>query len=322
MTLTEFKLEINKLASKKIPFIFVMDFDKQNPFVCTLENAEKEKVFYQINNKGNFKNSKSNKIDFKAEKISKKEFNNSFKVVRNGLEKGDSYLTNLTFSTPIKFNKKTNLLNVLKETKAKYKLCFKEQFISFSPEIFIKINENKIATFPMKGTINANILNAKEKVLTNKKEIQEHNTIVDLLRNDLSMVSTNVQIEKFRYIDKLTTNKGNILQVSSEITGDLPKNWKENLGDILLKLLPAGSISGAPKQKTLEIIHKAEKHKRGYYSGIFGVFDGENLDTSVLIRFIEKIDSNYFYKSGGGITYLSNNEEEYNEVNQKIYLPK
>ena len=110
--------------------------------------------------------------------------------------------------------------------------------------------------------------------------------------------------------------------MSSKISANLQNNWHENIGDILTSLLPAGSITGTPKKKTIEILNKVEEYDRGFYTGIFGFFDGENLDSSVMIRFIE-IDKKgeLFYKSGGGITCDSNVELEYQELLDKIYLP-
>jgi para-aminobenzoate synthetase component 1 len=135
------------------------------------------------------------------------------------------------------------------------------------------------------------------------------------------MVAENVCVKRYRYIDTLHTNKGDLLQVSSEISGDLPVNYKEKLGDLLLELLPAGSICGAPKTKTLEIIEQAEGYDRGFYTGIFGYFDGENLDSAVMIRFIEQQTDGLVFKSGGGITSQSNNQSEYDELIRKIYVP-
>ncbi|NLN13588.1 MAG: aminodeoxychorismate synthase component I, partial [Arcobacter skirrowii] len=105
------------------------------------------------------------------------------------------------------------------------------------------------------------------------------------------------------------------------ISGNLDDNWSDNLGDILLALLPAGSITGTPKKSTIDILKKVENYNRGFYTGIFGVFDGKNLQSFVLIRFIEKIDGEFFYKSGGGITSDSRVEDEYKELIDKIYLP-
>ena len=88
------------------------------------------------------------------------------------------------------------------------------------------------------------------------------------------------------------------------------------------KLLPAGSISGAPKEKTVQIIQQAEGEKRGYYTGIFGYFDGNNLESAVAIRYIEKNEQGeMLFRSGGGITSQSSLEEEYQEILEKVYVP-
>jgi para-aminobenzoate synthetase component I len=109
--------------------------------------------------------------------------------------------------------------------------------------------------------------------------------------------------------------------VSSEITGNLREDYKTMLGDILIQLLPAGSVSGAPKTKTLEIIKEVEAQKRGYYTGVFGCFNGKELDSGVMIRFIENKDGKYYYRSGGGITTQSVVALEYQEAIDKVYVP-
>ena len=173
----------------------------------------------------------------------------------------------------------------------------------------------------MKGTIDASEPEAETRILNDPKETAEHHTIVDLIRNDLSLVATNVAVEKFRFLNTIRTHDRTLLQVSSEITGQLPDNYKEHLGDIFHKLLPAGSICGAPKRKTLEIINKSEIYKRGFYTGVFGIFDGLDLQSAVMIRYIEKADNQLTFKSGGGITALSDPIKEYQELIDKVYVP-
>ena len=173
----------------------------------------------------------------------------------------------------------------------------------------------------MKGSIDASLPDAEKQIINDSKESAEHATIVDLIRNDLSRVAIQVKVDRYRYIDKINTNQGSLLQVSSQVSGILPKDYHNNLGEIIFNLLPAGSISGAPKSKTLDIINEAENYNRGFYTGIFGIFDGKNLDSSVMIRFIESNNNKMIFKSGGGITVNSNMEHEYNEMIQKVYLP-
>lgn len=325
MNISKFKKTINEYTQNSIPYLFVLDFEFEKPFICKLDELEKNNIFYEIKDKRNFNQNFNfpNPIKLEVGKIKKNSYEKAFKTVQKNILNGNSYLLNLTFPTKIK--SESSLIQFFKQAKSSYKLFFKDEFVSFSPECFIQINDNKIYTFPMKGTINASIPNAKEIITNDKKEIYEHNTIVDLMRNDLAMVSTNVKINRFRYIDTIKTSRENLFQVSSEIEGTLPKNWQSNFGDLLLKLLPAGSISGAPKQKTIQIIEQAENQKRGYYTGVFGVFDGKNVDTAVLIRYIENqtnsLNNEFVYRSGGGITALSNIENEYTEILQKIYIP-
>ena len=126
---------------------------------------------------------------------------------------------------------------------------------------------------------------------------------------------------KYRYLEKVDTYRGAIYQTSSEICGELNENWQASIGSLLAKLLPAGSISGAPKEKTVEIIQQAEIEQRGYYTGIFGYFDGENLESAVAIRFIEQNNERLLFRSGGGITAKSVLNDEYNELLEKVYVP-
>src|SRR5690606_39010865 len=126
-----------------------------------------------------------------------------------------------------------------------------------------QIKDGSILSFPMRGTINAEISDAEHIILRGEKEIAERNTIVDLLRNDLSGIATDVCVEAFRYIERIKTHEGALLQVSSKIRGKLPADFYQHLGEILMSLLPAGSVSGAPKAKTMDIIRKAENYKRG-----------------------------------------------------------
>lgn len=101
----------------------------------------------------------------------------------------------------------------------------------------------------MKGTIDATLPDAEQLLMQDTKEAAEHATIVDLIRNDLSMVSEHVEVTSYRYIDRLQTNKGPILQTSSEICGTLPEDYTAHLGDIIFRLLPAGSITAPPSPK-------------------------------------------------------------------------
>ena len=186
----------------------------------------------------------------------------------------------------------------------------------------MEITEGTIRTFPMKGTIDATLPQAEQTLLSNAKEQAEHATIVDLLRNDLSQIATDVHVARYRYVEEIHTHRGALLQTSSEIVGRLPENYLSQLGDILMPLLPAGSITGAPKLATVQSIAEAETYDRGYYTGIMGCFDGTSLQSAVMIRFVEQhSDGSLVFKAGGGITTRSNAKSEYQELLDKVYAP-
>ncbi len=314
--------KINNYGIQHKPFFLVVDFEQKNPQLFDIDQLQNEQIkvafpTFQTNESSN--KTKLDNIILSKQPITYVEYKKGFDVVQQNLHYGNSFLTNLTASTPIELNCKLDTL--YEQATAKYKINFKNEWVCFSPEIFIQINNGKIVSYPMKGTIDASIPDAEHFILNDPKEKAEHYTIVDLIRNDLSMVAQNVQVNRFRYIDTLKTSSKTLLQVSSEISGELPKDYMQHLGDIIFTLLPAGSISGAPKAKTIEIIQEAENEPRGYYTGAAFYFDGKDLDSCVLIRFVEKIKKKYFYKSGGGITTNSNPENEYQELIDKIYVP-
>lgn len=247
------------------------------------------------------------------------EYEARFNRVQHHLGYGDSFLLNLTVKTPIGLN--CSLREVYNRAQARYKCWYQNEFIVFSPETFVQIRGNKIYAYPMKGTIDASLPSAAEQILNDPKEKAEHITIVDLIRNDLSQVATAVEVTRFRYVDEIKTNRARLLQVSSEITGRLPDDFHHQLGNLLVKLLPAGSVSGAPKAKTCTVIRATEGANRGFYTGVLGYFDGVNLDSGVMIRFIEYQDGRYYYRSGGGVTTQSEAAKEYQELLDKIYVP-
>lgn len=312
---------MNEYGKSKIPFLFVIDFEMKHPIVLQLNEVDPSILLFNINGKRNYniELKPGNSILFQKHPINIEEYKAVFKKVRAEINAGNTYLLNLTFPTKIDTN--LTLEEIFFLSRAEYKLLYKNKFVVFSPESFVKISGGSISSFPMKGTIDASIENAEQIILNDPKETAEHNTIVDLIRNDLSMVAKNVHVVKFRYIEKIITNDKTLLQVSSKITGRLEDDFYSRIGEIIFDLLPAGSISGAPKKKTVEIIKEYEIYSRGFYTGVFGYFDGSSLDSGVMIRFIENTNDGLIYKSGGGITFMSNPESEYQELIDKVYVP-
>ena len=381
--------KINRLASQDEPFLFVINYQGDKAFIRLLSDINPEECLFDFEGRGNFSHARKETL---KEEILKKEtlkeetsettwqiepplyedYERSFNIVKSNIMAGNSYLTNLTCRVPVSCN--LSLEEIFHRAKGKYKLLLRRKrtqaedkahlkeenieenltpFVCFSPETFVRIKGGRIYSYPMKGTLDASLPDAEKQLMEDRKEAAEHATIVDLIRNDLSRVAENVRVDKYRYIDVLHTNKGDILQTSSEISGRLPEDYPHHLGEILDAQLPAGSITGAPKDKTMQIIQEAEGYDRGFYTGIMGIYDQGELNSAVMIRFIEEETSpvdfetdgeknfkasegkgdeasegkrdeasrKLYFKAGGGITSKSDCRKEYEEVIQKIYLP-
>ena len=378
--------KINQLASQDEPFLFVINYQGDKAFIRLLSDINPEECLFDFEGRGNFSHARKETL---KEEILKKEtlkeeisettwqiepplyedYERSFNIVKCNIMAGNSYLTNLTCRVLVSCN--LSLEEIFHRAKGKYKLLLRRKrtqaedkahlkeenieenltpFVCFSPETFVRIKGGRIYSYPMKGTLDASLPNAEKQLMEDRKEAAEHATIVDLIRNDLSRVAEDVRVDKYRYIDVLHTNKGNILQTSSEISGRLPEDYPHHLGEILDAQLPAGSITGAPKDKTMQIIQEAEGYDRGFYTGIMGIYDQGELNSAVMIRFIEeetspvdfetdgeknfkakegkasegkepKASRELYFKAGGGITSKSDCQREYEEVIQKIYLP-
>ncbi len=312
---------VNALAVQKSPFFFLIDFEKKKPLVLSPQEAKAQGLLFDVNGNKNFDAAPNAIINPKVNihSLDFEKYKKAFDRVLEELKQGNSYLVNLTFPTKIELE--ASLEELFHAAKAPYRLWVKNKLLSYSPECFIKIKVGQMFSYPMKGTLDASQPNAKEILLGNPKELWEHSTIVDLIRNDLSQYARGVKVNKFRYLETIHHQAKELLQVSSEIEGKLNPDWRTYLGEIIWHLLPAGSISGAPKTKTIDIIQAVEERERGYYTGIYGYFDGENLDSAVAIRYIEQQDKAFYYWSGGGITAYSKIEEEYQELKDKIYVP-
>ena len=312
---------INRMSNRGLPFILIADFKCQNNVVIPLSDVDPNEILYDVNGVKNFQNinTPESKSVLKRTSVNFNQYRTAFEKVHKEIAAGNTYLLNLTFPTEVEST--DSLKTIFYQSNAKYKLWYKNKFVVFSPEKFVSIKNNKISSYPMKGTIDANLAGAEDLILSNEKERAEHSTIVDLIRNDMSIHAKNVVVEKFRYVDEVRTNEKHLLQVSSKISGDLDKNHQDYLGEVIYSLLPAGSVTGAPKKKTLEIIDEVENYDRGFYTGVFGIFDGETFDSGVMIRFIENNEGNLVYKSGGGIHFLSDAMAEYQEMIDKVYVP-
>lgn len=313
--------KMNAFEQDKTPFFFIVSYDGKEGEVLPLSETAENDIYFQTPDVQNFGAEKETltHVVWNTFPIALEKYKEGFDQVKNAIQQGDTYLLNYTCETPVQTNH--SLEQLFLAASAKYKLFYKDLFIHFSPEPFVKIIDNTISSFPMKGTIDGRLKDALKQIIENEKELHEQFTIVDLIRNDLSIVAEHVRVENFRYVEKIKTQGSELLAVSSKIKGNIKKEFKQKTGSIMEKLLPAGSICGAPKAKTIEIIRSVETHERGYYTGVWGIYNGREVDSCVIIRYLEKRAHGFIFKSGGGITSQSICEKEYQEMKEKVYVP-
>ncbi len=239
----------------------------------------------------------------------------TIEALQRQLAQGNSYLVNYCSQTHVALD--AELSSLYNQSAAPYTVWLEDQFLAFSPEAFVSVMDNQISTTPMKGTgFDPQLL------LADAKEQAEHATVVDLLRNDLGRVARDIKLAKYRYLSEIPQADGRTLfQTSSEITGTMPANWRSEIGTWLPRLLPAGSVTGAPKTETLALIHRYEAEPRGFFTGIAVLFDGESLYSCVLIRFLDLAAEILCFRSGAGITIYSDAAQEYEEILNKVYIP-
>lgn len=193
------------------------------------------------------------------------------------------------------------------------------ELVGASPETLIKITDRQAYTYPLAGTRprgkdKQEDDTLEQELLKDEKELAEHTMLVDLGRNDLGKISEfgSVEVEKYQEIVKFS----HVMHIASTVKGKVRKD-KDAL-DAIDAILPAGTLSGAPKIKAMEIIDKLEDNKRGIYGGAIGYIDFTgNLDTCIAIRLAYKKQDTVFVRSGAGIVYDSIAKKEYQECKHK-----
>lgn len=315
--------EMNRLGEARVPFLWGISYDFASAFVEACPEGQGD-LLWHVGRYGNDLGLpaplRTPLLEVKSP-LARAAYSGMFATVRRGLLRGDSFLANLTGATEVECS--GSMRDVFLSSSAPFRLMLGDSFVCFSPEPFVRISGGRISAFPMKGTADATVEGAEQALLDDYKEMCEHYTIVDLMRNDLNSVATDVHVERFRYVERIATSSGAILQTSSEITGRLAPEMAYRFGDVILPMLPAGSITGAPKEATVELIRHAEPVARGWYTGVFGYFDGEEMQTAVMIRCLQRAaDGRLFFHSGGGITVNSREEDEYAELQAKVCLAK
>ena len=188
-----------------------------------------------------------------------------------------------------------------------------------SPETLVKLQDGVLHTFPLAGTRPRGRTDEEdrlmeEELLTDEKELAEHNMLVDLGRNDLGKISKfgSVQVEKLHFIERFS----HVMHIGSTVRGEIRE--ENDALDAVEAVLPAGTLSGAPKIRACQLIGELENNKRGIYGGAVGYIDFTgNMDTCIGIRIAYKKNGKVFVRSGAGIVADSVPEREYEECINK-----
>ena len=251
---------------------------------------------------------------------SKSEYIENINRIRNYIKEGDTYQINYTVKGKFDFygSLQSLFLSLIFNQSAQYSALINnggEYVISISPELFFEVKENKIFAKPMKGTIRRGYNNFTDKInsetlLNSKKDRAENVMILDLLRNDLGKISklNSVKVTSSFTIEKYESLFQMISCVESELTNT-------NIEKILKNIFPCGSITGAPKIRTMEIINEIENEPRGIYTGAIGIIGKDQLKFNVPIRTISISKSGKGEIGlGSGVVWDSDPEEEYKET--------
>lgn len=345
ISIIEPKLKFNNLDELNIPKI---SFYLYKDYICydhythkifiisnVLENDIREYEEIKLSQNDLYKelNEYGNNIDekFKNEKIeyisnySKEEFIEKVKIAKEYIQNGDLFQVVLSQRVSCKTKKSgLQIYRKLRNSNPSPYMFYIEfegyKIIGSSPESLVSLRENKVITNPIAGTRKrgANELEDKalsEDLLNDEKEKAEHVMLVDLGRNDIGKVSKigTVEVHDFMKIEKFS----HVMHITSTVSGEI-ENGKDAFS-ALKACLPAGTVSGAPKIRAMEIIEELENRKRGVYAGAVGYFSyGGSMDMSIAIRTVVLKDKVAYMQAGSGIVYDSVPELEYEETLNKL----
>ena len=299
---------------KNLKNLYLLKCDEINKFIAKINNTYNSTEYLN-------KNKKKNKI---ISNVTKNSFLNSISKAKELINNGEIFQVVLSQrfetilnKTPINFYKKLRILNPSP-------FMFFFNFDNFkiagsSPEILVRVRDNKITIRPIAGT-RPRGRNFKEdnkfqkELLNDKKEISEHLMLLDLGRNDVGKVSKigSVKVDQKFKIEKYS----HVMHIVSNVVGDFDN--KNSLLDTLFSGFPAGTVSGAPKIRAMEIIDDLEMSKRKLYAGGIGYFTPNNeMDTCIALRTALIIDNKIYVQSGAGIVADSIPLSEYKETVNK-----
>ena len=268
-------------------------------------------------------NHKKNKSKIKSN-ISKKQFKNYVKKAKKYIAKGDIFQVVLSQRFERKINKTPleiyNHLRLSNPSPFMFYFNFGDfKILGSSPEILVRLRNNKVTIRPIAGTrprgnTKKQDLKYKNDLLKDKKELSEHLMLLDLGRNDVGKVT---KINTVKVTESFNVEKySHVMHIVSNVEGELDK--KHSIFETLLSGFPAGTVSGAPKIRAMEIIDELEKNKRKLYAGGIGYFtSSKEFDTCIALRTALIKNNKFYVQSGAGIVAGSVAEKEYQETVNK-----
>ena len=282
----------------------------------TFQDFENIKLPFKFNYKKNINKIKSN--------ISKNIFKNNVKRAKKYIAKGDIFQVVLSQRFERKINKSPleiyNHLRILNPSPFMFYFNFEDfKILGSSPEILVRLRNNEVTIRPIAGTRprgknKKQDLKYKKDLLKDKKELAEHLMLLDLGRNDVGKVS---KINSVKVTESFSVEKySHVMHIVSNVVGKFDK--KNSLFETLLSGFPAGTVSGAPKIRAMEIIDELEKSKRKLYAGGIGYFTPNNeFDTCIALRTALIKNNKFYVQAGAGIVADSKPEKEYAETVNK-----
>ncbi len=314
-------IAFNKI-NKKITIILNI---KTNDLENNYKNACEELINIKeiLSKKIIVKKQEINEISFK-QTFSKEKFCEIVKKAKHYITEGDIFQVVLSNKQESKFY--GNLLTVYKNLKDinpspyMFNIKFDDlEIAGASPESLVSVKNGIATTCPLAGTCKRGATKDDDEklikaLLENEKELAEHNMLVDLGRNDLGKVCEfgSIIVEEYKTIKKFS----HVSHIASKVCGKIKKEF--DCLDVIASVIPAGTLSGAPKKRACEIIDELEKTKRGIYGGAIGFIDFKgNTDLCIGIRMAVLKDKKAFVQSGAGIVFDSIEENEYDECTNK-----
>lgn len=312
----------DNFRQKIILIVNIKTDDLENNYQRGLEELDRlEKI---VKNNSNYEIKPLEIIEELKSTVSKEEFCNSVLKCKEYIKNGDIFQAVL--SRRFKGKAKGSLLNTYRAMRtinpSPYMLYMnmgKIEISSSSPETLAKLTDGQLLTFPIAGSRprgENEVIDSKnqEELLNDPKELAEHNMLVDLGRNDIGRVSKFNSVEVLEYMNIVKFS--HIMHISSTVKGEI----KDGLDaiDAIQSILPAGTLSGAPKKRACEIINELENRRRGIYGGAIGYIDFKgNMDFAIGIRTVVKKNDDIYVSSGAGIVYDSVPETEFIETQNK-----